>query len=160
MRYLTNITTHIILRQFNAVVGTKNPSEDDGNRQCFGMRGLRKVISEPMPPLLMIKQLTNLGVVSHGAERSKLTSMDKIVPHCLKINGTSYGLVNAVLSNTGHFRGVAIIHGKYLIYDGMFGGNRLRWIQPNTKFASAGDDYCDNHEHFWASLSVLEFENI
>ena len=122
--------------------GTSNSTNRNGQLQvpCGGSRGRRIVISEPMPPLLMIEQVTNAGVTSHSMERSRLTSMDQI-EHLLKVNGTSYVLVYVVLSSSAHFRGVAIIHGKYLMYDGMFGGNRLRWIQPNTKFSSSTDDY-------------------
>lgn len=106
---------------------------DKGEYECGGIRRVRTVVLEPMPTLLRIEQAT----VTDG-QRSKLTSMDKIEPQ-LKLNDTRYVLVQVILSNDGHFRGVTVVHGKYLLYDGMFGGNKLRWIGPKTKFASGGD---------------------
>ena len=97
-------------------------------------------MSEPMPPLLMIEQMTNSGATSQGAERSALTSINKIEQQ-LKINDTNYVLVEVILCDGGHFRGITNIHGKYLLYDGMFSSNRLRWTQPHSKFSSGNDDY-------------------
>jgi len=109
-----------------------NPTDKDGRHKCEGSRMMRCDMVEPLPPLLMVDQMTNPGVTSHDQEKSQLTSMSKIEPH-LKINGTSYVLVQACLSNVGHFRGVTVIKGKYLLYDGML-EKRLRWIQPSSKF--------------------------
>ena len=74
----------------------------------------------------------------HPCEGSKLKSMSKVELQ-LKINNVRFVLVQVMLTNGGHFCGITLIGGKYLLYDGMFSGNKLRWISPTTKFESLGD---------------------
>ena len=91
-----------------------------------------------MTALLMINQQIGSGVASHSDEIPKLTSMKKI-EHQLKINNSSYILVEAVPINKEHFRGIKLIRRKSFLNDGIFTGGQLRWIQPTAKLASNGD---------------------
>lgn len=52
-------------------------------------------------------------------------------------------MVSIVLFNGGHFRGISLIKGKYLLYDGMTigGGDRTKWISPKSIFKNMGEYY-------------------
>ena len=44
------------------------------------------------------------------------------------MNGTTYVLAQVILYNGSHFQGITIVEGKFLFYDGIGRGNRLKWI--------------------------------
>jgi len=70
---------------------------------------------------------------SQTQENASLPNMNSI-EKSLVINGTRYVLVQANLYNGVHFRGVTVLLGKFLMFDGMWTGRRLRFIGGDTLF--------------------------
>ena len=60
------------------------------------------------------------------------------IEHQLDISSNIFRLVAILLGNSTHWCGISLIHGKYLLYDGMFKGNRLRWVAPSLPFSTLG----------------------
>jgi hypothetical protein len=44
------------------------------------------------------------------------------------VNDTTYVLAQVILYNGSHFQGITLVEGKFLFYDGIGQGNRLKWI--------------------------------
>ena len=100
---------------------------------CGGKRYLRKFFNRE-PTLLHIEADGGEFLTYHNSQANpSLPNMDSI-EKSLVINGTRYLLVQANLYNGIHFRGVTVLMGKYLMFDGMWRGRRLRYIGGNTLF--------------------------
>ena len=103
--------------------------------RCDGGRRLQRFMTK-IPEILNIQgeQINRLGL---DQDKANLPDMNSIA-HRMKINKTDFSLVQVMLYDGLHFRGVTIINGKYLMYDGITvgGGKRLKWISGDTPFAS------------------------
>ena len=114
--------------------------KDRKGNECKGIRLLRKEITEE-PGLLQIVAKRRVSQLSSSIKKvSTLTCIDKI-EHTLLINGVSYELVQINLANgTPHFRGITLIDGNYLLFDGLgVGGKgslRLQWVFSNFDFGT------------------------
>ena len=56
------------------------------------------------------------------------------VEHSLTIHNQRYHVVGALLRNNSHYRSLALIGGKYLMYDGLFSLNKTKWIRDDEIF--------------------------
>jgi hypothetical protein len=68
------------------------------------------------------------------------------IEHRLLIHGKYNNLVQVVLyGGPSHFRGVTVLNGRYIMYDGIraFGKerNRVKYLGGNTPFNTRGNDY-------------------
>ena len=76
--------------------------------------------------------------------------------HTLRINGTEYQLVGALLHNGSHYRSLFLLEGKFLQYDGMW--KRMKWLDidhvygNNFKAAKLWYHRIDNVSEEWKSL--------
>ena len=59
--------------------------------------------------------------------KSSLKSLN-VIENELTMSGSSYRLVAVILGNSAHLCEITSIHGKHLLYDGMFQGKRLRLV--------------------------------
>ena len=112
--------------------------DDRKTNECKGTRLVQNVSLE-QPGLLQIvaKVRTNQRNVPM-IEISTLTSID-MIEHKLIINGESYNLVQVNLCNGSHFRGITLIDGDYLMYDGLGvddipNSPLLQWVFSSFKF--------------------------
>jgi hypothetical protein len=69
--------------------------------------------------------------------------------HSLKVNDTTYVLAQVILYNGSHFQGITVVEGKFLFYDGIGRGNRLKWIPfeyewgARAKLSILSSDSCE-----------------
>jgi hypothetical protein len=107
-------------------------------RLCDGVRKKRNDI-DPLPQIIMIH------VGDTDFDNCEVKCMNNI-EHRLLIHGKYYNLVQVVLyGGPSHFRGVTVLNGRYIMYDGIraFGKerNRVKYLGRNTPFNNRGNDY-------------------
>ena len=100
---------------------------------CSGRRMLKKSIIDP-PTLLFVEASDALEV---HQKKSHIKFLDKIEKE-LFIQGNRFQLVAVIFGNGAHWCAVTVIRGKYLLYDGMFSGQKLRWVPKTFKISSLG----------------------
>ena len=102
---------------------TKGGNEDrDGSfEQCLRTRNMKKSIVIP-PTLLFVEALESVEV---HQRRSHLKGLNQL-EHQLVIGENQFQLIAVILGNGAHWCGITLIHGKYLLYNGMLRGKRLR----------------------------------
>ena len=75
------------------------------------------------------------GGAHFDAHESSLKLLNDI-EHELAMSGSSYHLVAVILGNSTHWCRITLFHGKYLLYDSMFQGERLRWVSRSFELSS------------------------
>ena len=89
-------------------------------RKCTGKRSFRHVLWGELPFCFMVECKDN-QLSPHARRLNQLQ-------HSLKVNDTTYVLAQVILYNGSHFQGITVVEGKFLFYDGIGQGNRLKWI--------------------------------
>ena len=100
---------------------------------CDGKRKVRKHVLNA-PPVLHVSvrvsvQLQNSNFSVNALDQS------------LQCFGAKYVLTAVILNNGVHFCKLTLIGGKCLLYDGMFGKNKLRWWSSANNISSIGGGF-------------------
>ena len=87
---------------------------------CDGKRMVRTEIVEPPEILAMQMNYTPETAITQASQFELQ----------LSICGEDYLFAGAILTNRGHFRSLMHHAGKFLMYDGMWGIEKLKWFLP------------------------------
>ena len=115
------------------------PIEGRGGVQCL------EIEIEKMPPILVLDiepQPQEISVdegheVGEGNGMLRLTCISDIEKH-LTVQNTQYVLVQVILHNGNHYRGITVLSNQNVLYDGMC-CDEFKCIDRNYKFASDYD---------------------
>ena len=106
---------------------------------CVGQQAL-KIGIEKMPGILVIDIAAT--VVEEGHTMPVTVECIEDVVRNLTVQGTKYALVQVILHNGSHYRGVTVLGNQNVLYDGKF-CNGFRSIADTERFASKemGENY-------------------
>jgi len=106
---------------------------------CVGQQAL-KIGIEKMPGILVIDIAAT--VVEEGHTMPVTVKCIEDVVRNLTVQGTKYALVQVILHNGSHYRGVTVLGNQNVLYDGKF-CNGFRSIADSERFASKemGENY-------------------
>ena len=99
---------------------------------CVGQQAL-KIGIEKMPGILVIDIAAT--VVEEGHTMPVTVECIEDVVRNLTVQGTKYALVQVILHNGSHYRGVTVLSNQNVLYDGKF-CNGFRSIADTERFAS------------------------
>jgi hypothetical protein len=100
---------------------------------CNGLQPL-KISIEKLPPILVLE----IAATVDGRDETLLSCIEDIESK-LTIQGTLYALVQVILHNGSHYRGVTVLNNQNVLYDGKF-CNEFRSIGGTENFSPAGMD--------------------
>ncbi len=96
---------------------------------CKGKRNIRRVLFKD-PPCILHLTVSYLNRNADIGFDPSSSTVGTIQQH-FKWAGKTYVLATIILNNGSHYCSISLVGGKYILYDGMYAGNKLRWWNAN-----------------------------
>mmetsp|Transcript_11156 Transcript_11156/g.23194 ORF Transcript_11156/g.23194 Transcript_11156/m.23194 type:complete len:141 (+) Transcript_11156:892-1314(+) len=104
---------------------------------------MRRKLAKNPPPLIQIAVANPelLGKSLLDPSKSRVTSIEQ----SFKCFEKRYLLATVILHNGSHYCCINLVGGKYLLYNGMFGGEKLKWWNESDLLGAKLNGYYVSH---------------
>ncbi len=120
---------------------------------CNGQRRIRRILFDDPPSILYITipHLHQNADIGFDLSSSSVDSIQQSFKWARK----NYVLATMILNNRSHFRSISLVGVKYILYDGMHAGNKLRWWNAKYVIGKQLNAYCIS-DLWYIATSELE----